>query len=110
MAYGIAIGLAALSGLAGFIVAARAGGTYSTKFSTILRVAYNVQISSGVDLSETSGKDPLPDRLKNSHVFIPPEGVSVLSMEAEPGEAQSDAQEWKADSRQGSYDEGHHAW
>ncbi|KAK6219153.1 hypothetical protein LQW54_002402 [Pestalotiopsis sp. IQ-011] len=76
-----------------------------TKFSTILRVAYNVRISSGVDLSETSGKDPLPERLKKSHVSIPPEGVSVLSMDSDRGDVQTDAQDWHAD-RQGSYDEG----
>ena len=104
-AYGIAIGLAALSGLAGYAVAARAGATYSTKFSTILRVAYNVRISSGIDLSETSGKDPLPERLEKSHVFIPPEGVSGLSMNSDHGEVQMDAQDWQAD-RQDSFHEG----
>ncbi|ETS77828.1 hypothetical protein PFICI_09890 [Pestalotiopsis fici W106-1] len=109
LAYGIAVGLAALSGLAGYTVAVRAGGSYSTRFSTILRVAYNVRISGGVDLSETSGKDPLPERLENSHVFIPPEGVSVLSMISDLGGVQTDAQRWRADG-QGScpYDEDHH--
>ncbi|KAI1423129.1 hypothetical protein F5Y12DRAFT_758924 [Xylaria sp. FL1777] len=78
VAYGIAIGTAALSVVAGCVVIVLARGGYSTKFSTILRVVHNVRLADAISLDDTSGKDPLPTRLEKTLVYFSPDGVSAL--------------------------------
>ncbi|KAI1275245.1 hypothetical protein F5Y07DRAFT_409447 [Xylaria sp. FL0933] len=77
LAYGIAIGITTLSVAAGYIVATLAGGCYSTKFSTILRVVHNVRLSDSIEMEDTTGKDPLPSRLEKTRVYISPDDISV---------------------------------
>ncbi|KAI3542130.1 hypothetical protein CTAM01_11402 [Colletotrichum tamarilloi] len=45
--------------------------SYSSKFSTILRLAFNIRLSEYVELQDTGGEDPLPDRLENTTVAFP---------------------------------------
>lgn len=72
------IGVAALSIVIGCAIAAFAGGAYSTNFSTILRVAYNLRLSDDLDIADTSGKGPLPKRLEKTIVSLPPDGVFAI--------------------------------
>jgi hypothetical protein len=60
--------------LAGLYVVYSEKGFHKTDFSTILRVAHNVQLSHAIQTSETSGKAPLPERLEDSLVYTPPDG------------------------------------
>ncbi|KAI0965113.1 hypothetical protein F4678DRAFT_453891 [Xylaria arbuscula] len=78
LAYGISIGVALLSVAAGSVVAILAGGGYSTKISTILRVVHNVRLSDSIELEDTAGKDPLLPRLEKARVYISPDSVSAL--------------------------------
>ncbi|KAJ8123182.1 hypothetical protein ONZ43_g811 [Nemania bipapillata] len=78
LVYGIAIGTAAISVVAGCVVATLVGGGYSTKFSTILRVAYNVRLGEAIFPEDINGKDPLPARLEKTLVYFPPDGASAL--------------------------------
>ncbi|KAI1352259.1 hypothetical protein F5Y01DRAFT_324490 [Xylaria sp. FL0043] len=77
LAYGIAIGITTLGVAAGYIVVTLAGGGYSTKFSTILRVVHNVRLSDSIEMEDTTGKDPLPSRLEKTRVYISPDDISV---------------------------------
>ncbi|KAJ3560573.1 hypothetical protein NPX13_g9256 [Xylaria arbuscula] len=97
LTYGIAIGITALSVVAGCTVATLAGGAYSTKFSTILRVVHNVRLSDSIELEDTTGKDPLPSRLEKTRVYIPPDGRSVLVGGQQPGS--EDIASWGYESR-----------
>jgi hypothetical protein len=74
LTYGVGIGVSLLSILLGLYRVYSAKGGYKTSFSTILRVANNVQLSNVIDLSETPGKAPLPERLESTLVYIPPDG------------------------------------
>ncbi|ORY57796.1 uncharacterized protein BCR38DRAFT_413709 [Pseudomassariella vexata] len=81
--YGVSITTSALSVLIGSGVVAMTGASYSSKFSTILRIAFNVHVSRDVELHDTSGKDPLPKHLGKMTVMFPPEKVSAIyDMEA----------------------------
>ncbi|KAJ0302770.1 hypothetical protein COL516b_006807 [Colletotrichum fioriniae] len=71
IAYGVAVGITILSITIGTWAVVVAGSSYSSKFSTILRLAFNVQLSEYVELQDTGGEDPLPDRLENTVVAFP---------------------------------------
>ncbi|KAE9362836.1 hypothetical protein N431DRAFT_564988 [Stipitochalara longipes BDJ] len=73
-AYGISIGYTLVIILTVLYVVYSEKGFHKTDFSTILRVAHNVQLSHAIQTSETSGKAPLPERLEDSLVYIPPPG------------------------------------
>lgn len=74
LAYGVGVGVSLISILFGLYHVYSANGGYKTSFSTILRVANNVQLSTVINLSETPGKAPLPERLERTLVYIPPDG------------------------------------
>ncbi|KAI0145594.1 hypothetical protein GGR57DRAFT_506788 [Xylariaceae sp. FL1272] len=78
VAYGLAIGITAISITTGCVAATLARGGYSDKFSTILRVAHNIRLSDDMEISETSGKNHLPRRLEKILVYIPCEGVAAV--------------------------------
>ncbi|OHW94070.1 het-r protein [Colletotrichum incanum] len=71
IAYGVAIGITILLITIGTWAVAAAGSSYSGKFSTMLRLAFNVHLSEYLELRDTGGKDPLPDRLENTIVVFP---------------------------------------
>ncbi|KAG7045572.1 het-r protein [Colletotrichum scovillei] len=71
IAYGVAVGITILSITVGTWAVVGAGSSYSSKFSTILRLAFNVRLSEYVELQDTGGEDPLPDRLENTIVVFP---------------------------------------
>ncbi|EXF82174.1 hypothetical protein CFIO01_09257 [Colletotrichum fioriniae PJ7] len=71
IAYGVAVGITILSIIIGTWAVVVAGSSYSSKFSTILRLAFNVRLSEYVELQDTGGEDPLPDRLENTLVAFP---------------------------------------
>lgn len=71
IAYGVAVGITILSITIGIWAVVVAGSSYSSKFSTILRLAFNVRLSEYVELEDTGGEDPLPDRLENTIVVFP---------------------------------------
>ncbi|KAK1704533.1 uncharacterized protein BDZ83DRAFT_772145 [Colletotrichum acutatum] len=71
IAYGVAVGITILSITIGTWAVVVAGSSYSSKFSTILRLAFNVRLSEYVELQDTGGEDPLSDRLENTIVAFP---------------------------------------
>ncbi|KAK1546132.1 hypothetical protein CPAR01_00099 [Colletotrichum paranaense] len=71
IAYGVAVGITILSVTIGTWAVVVTGSSYSSKFSTILRLAFNIRLSEYVELQDTGGEDPLPDRLENTIVAFP---------------------------------------
>jgi hypothetical protein len=71
LAYGLAIGAAALSTMAGSVTAVRAGGTFRTKFSTIVRVISHAHLSRPVGLTDASGQEPVSTRAAKTIVYFP---------------------------------------
>ncbi|KZL64297.1 hypothetical protein CI238_00572, partial [Colletotrichum incanum] len=78
--YGIAVGIAILSIAVGTWAVAAAGSSYSSKFSTILRLAFNVHLSEYLELRDTGGEDPLPNRLENTIVLFPPQHAQAAEV------------------------------
>ncbi|QYT02661.1 hypothetical protein H0G86_009655 [Trichoderma simmonsii] len=75
LAYGIAIGMTLLSILLGFVsIYYNDGFSYMTKFSTILRIAYCIDLSEPVRPEDTDGKDPTPRYIGNLTISFPPTG------------------------------------
>jgi hypothetical protein len=71
IAYGVAIGLTILSVVFGLALVSVNGGSYTTKFSTILRLAHGSQLSAPVRPVDTDGKDPTPGYVENIVVSFP---------------------------------------
>ncbi|RDW63470.1 hypothetical protein BP6252_11015 [Coleophoma cylindrospora] len=91
--YGSAIGLAALCVLAGTAVVVTSQAAYSSEFSTFLRVAHNVSLSSEVALQDTSGKDPLPKYLEKTVVRFPSENALMSNASGEMQSVSDDLHE-----------------
>jgi hypothetical protein len=73
LAYGIALGLTFLSILLGIVSIYYNGGfSYTTKFSTILRVAHCIDLSEPIRPEDTDGKDPTPRYIKKLTIYFPP--------------------------------------
>ncbi|KAI1368856.1 hypothetical protein F5Y08DRAFT_353440 [Xylaria arbuscula] len=68
--YGAALGIALLA-IAVALFSVGNGASYSTKFSTILRVAHILSFSSPLEDEDVSGKDPTPDRVGKITVTFP---------------------------------------
>lgn len=66
LAYGIAIGLSTLCVIAGSIDLLRAGKSYNSTFSTVMRTTRGAQLSVEVDLLDTDGRSPLPTYIKGA--------------------------------------------
>lgn len=70
LAYGIAIGLTLLGVISGMVSVGRNGGSYTTKFSTILRVAHCILLSGPVPPGD-AGRDPASPYVENLSVSFP---------------------------------------
>lgn len=70
LANGIAIACASTAVAIGLYTILSTGTSYSSDFSTIIRVARGSTLSEEVDPSDTDGKDPLPDYLKRSSISV----------------------------------------
>nr|OQO30787.1 hypothetical protein B0A51_01448 [Rachicladosporium sp. CCFEE 5018] len=71
IAYGLAIVFATLSVLGGAIALLLNGASYSTTFSTIVRVGRTVQLSEEVSAADGEGFEPLPKHLAKAKVRFP---------------------------------------
>lgn len=84
--YGTAISITTLAVIIGIWVMLKNEASYSSKFSTFLRVSHNLGLSKPLTLEDTSGKDPLPPHLKRIEVEFPPNSVtSGYSIPAQQG-------------------------
>ncbi|KAL7930189.1 hypothetical protein V8C35DRAFT_313766 [Trichoderma chlorosporum] len=73
LAYGITLLMTLLSILLGGVSIYRNGGSsYTTKFSSILRIAHGINMSEAVRPEDTDGKDPTPQYIKKMTIFFPP--------------------------------------
>ena len=72
IAYGLSILFSALAAIAGIVAIIVGGASYSTQFSTIVRVAKTDDLD--VDIvdrkSDGFGRDPLPDYLKHARLNL----------------------------------------
>ncbi|RDW57232.1 hypothetical protein BP5796_12682 [Coleophoma crateriformis] len=91
--YGSAIGLSALCVLVGSAAVVTSQAAYSSEFSTFLRVAHNVSLSSEVALQDTSGKDPLPKYLAKTVVRFPSENALMSNASGEMQSVSDDLHE-----------------
>ncbi|KAI0459027.1 hypothetical protein F5B21DRAFT_511806 [Xylaria acuta] len=69
--YGVAIGFALIAITLGTLSALRNGASYTTKFSTVLRVAHTLSLSSPVGEKDVSGEDPTPDNVSRIIIAFP---------------------------------------
>lgn len=69
-AYGIALGFTLLSTCLGIIAHFTNNGSYTTKFSTILRTTQQASVSPPLKPKDCSGKDPLPDSIAKSTICL----------------------------------------
>ncbi|KAF7543124.1 hypothetical protein G7Z17_g10997 [Cylindrodendrum hubeiense] len=81
--YGIAILATAASVLVGAVVVIASQATYTSQFSTFLRVSQNVYLSDEVALPDTSGKNPLPNYVKKMVVRFPEDEWSGVERKGE---------------------------
>ncbi|KAL6699856.1 hypothetical protein J3F84DRAFT_404815 [Trichoderma pleuroticola] len=78
LAYGIALGITLLSILLGVVsIYHNSGFSYTSKFSTIFRVAHCIDLSDTIQPEDKDGKDPTPRYIKNLTVSFPPSGDTV---------------------------------
>lgn len=85
IAYSVAIGVTLLSIIPGLISVERNGGSYLTNFSTILRVAYCINLSAPLQPEDTEGKDPSPRSIKDLLVLFPTENKGSYRKVAHDG-------------------------
>lgn len=67
-AYGIALGVPILSVILGVMIYFVNHGSYSSKFSTILRTTRAADITTGLNIEDVNGKDPLPDHIADATI------------------------------------------
>lgn len=75
LAYGIAIALTLLGIVSGLVSVERNDGSHTTKFSTIIRVANCIKLSTPVQPEDAGGKDPAPRYVENLLVSFPVENT-----------------------------------
>ncbi|KAI0109128.1 hypothetical protein GGR51DRAFT_512826 [Nemania sp. FL0031] len=83
--YGTAIGVTIVAVSLGILSAIRNGASYTTKFSTVLRVAPTLSLSSPMREQDLKGEDPAPETISRIIVAFPnwkPDSVPI-SYEAE---------------------------
>ena len=71
LSYGIVIALALLGVVSGMLSAYANRGSYTPKFSTILRVARGVSLSASIMITDADGKDPTPAYVEKMVVSFP---------------------------------------
>lgn len=70
IAYGISLAISTIAVIAGMIAMALNGASYSSSFSTFLRVSRTARLSVEVMDEDGSGQDPLPSYLKLARLDI----------------------------------------
>jgi len=71
VSYGAAIATALLSVCSGIVSTSALEASYTTKFSTILRMSHGVQLSAPLPLEEAGGEDPTPESVNRLEVRFP---------------------------------------
>jgi hypothetical protein len=69
--YGVSIALATVAIIFGTICLVSNGASYSSKFSTILRVGHEANLTTTIHKVDTSGRDPLPKYLAKAELRFP---------------------------------------
>lgn len=67
-AYGIALGVSILGVILGVIIYFVNHGSYSSKFSTILRTTRTADITTEFNAEDVMGMDPLPDHINDATI------------------------------------------
>lgn len=67
-AYGVAVFLAVLAILLGFVTMLLSGASYSNSFSTIFLAVQGATVSEKIGDHDMAGEDPLPKRLATAQV------------------------------------------
>ncbi|KAL7935657.1 hypothetical protein V8C35DRAFT_333548 [Trichoderma chlorosporum] len=95
LSYGIALGIALLGTLLGIVSIRRNGGSsYTTKFSTILRVAHFIgRPGPTLPTSDDDGKDPTPPKIEKSRILWPEWYVCAKTAESEEESLQTEDDE-----------------
>lgn len=82
LSYGIGITLALFGVISGMLCAYANRGSYTTKFSTILRVARGTSLSAPIMMVDADGKDPTPKYVEEMVVSFP-DGYNSVPMREE---------------------------
>jgi hypothetical protein len=69
--YGVSIALATVAIILGTICLVSNGASFSSKFSTILRVSHEANLTTPVREVDTNGRDPLPNYLAQAELSFP---------------------------------------
>lgn len=88
-AYGIAIAVTLISDAVGVIVYFLNAGSYTTKFSTILRVTYTAAISTDLNSKENKRVDPMPEHIAEALITL---GAGEIVTKEETGEGKAGEQ------------------
>ncbi|KAF7191967.1 hypothetical protein HII31_06612 [Pseudocercospora fuligena] len=72
LAYGIALGSALICAIIGLLAIFSTGASYTTSFSTILRVVRQARLATDVAQEDKPGKDPLPAELAKTSFRMRP--------------------------------------
>lgn len=70
VAYGIAIGVTCISVAVGVFIFLANHGSFTTQFSTILRVTYAASVNTDLNLKDCNGLDPLPKHIAKAQVVL----------------------------------------
>ena len=84
ISYGIAIGFTLLSICSGIFAALAQNASYTTKFSTILRMAQVLQVSAPFLLEDAGGEDPTPKRVNEIEIWFPGKTDAYEPLHTEP--------------------------
>ena len=84
ISYGIAVGFTLLSICSGIFAALAQNASYSTKFSTILRMTQVLQLSAPLLLEDAGGEDPTPERVSQIEVRFPSKTDAYEPVHTEP--------------------------
>ncbi|OBT77267.1 hypothetical protein VF21_04048 [Pseudogymnoascus sp. 05NY08] len=88
IAYGIAILVVLIGAIVGLTSRIMSGGSYSSKFSTFMRVTQGAHLSTSVREKDLDGKDPLPEYISKGTISWPTSEDLVYYMPGGKGEAQ----------------------
>lgn len=78
LAYGVALGISLLSIAIGVILVGRNGGySFTTKFSTILRIVQAAHLSTDLQPADANGNDPTPKHIEKIVISFPDNGEIV---------------------------------
>ncbi|KAF7191813.1 hypothetical protein HII31_06858, partial [Pseudocercospora fuligena] len=86
VAYGIALGFAAVALIVAFVVMCFEGVSYSNVYSTLIRVARTADLSEDVHPEDGSGSDPLPEYLERARLEVTSTARADRNRSARPEE------------------------